>query len=58
MNKVRCVLHYFLGADVVLDKPPMSGIEERRAAAFHDDVGRCTELRFSASQRASKNVTF
>ena len=25
-------------------------IEERRAAAFHADVQRCTELRFSASQ--------
>ena len=25
-------------------------IEERKAAAFHADVQRCTELRFSASQ--------
>ena len=25
-------------------------IEERRAAAFHADVGRCPELRFSAFQ--------
>ena len=29
-------------------------IEERRAAAFHVDVWRCTELRFSASQRVHK----
>ena len=27
-----------------------AAIEERRAAAFHADVQRCTELRFSASQ--------
>ena len=27
-----------------------AAIEERRAAAVHADVGRCTELRFSAFQ--------
>eukprot|EP00322_Chrysochromulina_rotalis_P008384 CAMPEP_0115850574 /NCGR_PEP_ID=MMETSP0287-20121206/12035_1 /TAXON_ID=412157 /ORGANISM="Chrysochromulina rotalis, Strain UIO044" /LENGTH=80 /DNA_ID=CAMNT_0003304577 /DNA_START=389 /DNA_END=631 /DNA_ORIENTATION=+ len=27
-----------------------AAIEERRAAAFHADVQRCTELEFSASQ--------